>query len=85
MGQGGFSMGTDRKGAYDGLVAFAQVVPGAPSTDETPASVKSLIFTLKTRNPVMPKPLCGNRVLNDAEIERIKVWGRAGAPNDDKK
>jgi len=86
MGQAGLSMGTDKKGAYDGLVAYGQVNPTATTTDDPPATVKFLINIVSPSGaggaPRMPRPLCGNRALNAAEIDRLKAWGRAGAKND---
>lgn len=85
MGQAGLSMGTDQKGAYDGLVAYGQVNPSATTTDDPPATVKFLynvVAPIGGAAPRMPRPLCGNRVLNAAELQRIKDWGKAGAKND---
>ena len=84
----GPAMGIDRKGAYDGLIAYGQVNPTATTTDDPPSTVKFLLNTLQPPasggSPRMPKPLCGNRILNAAEIERLKAWGRAGAPDSNK-
>ncbi len=86
MGQAGLSMGTDQKGAYDGLVAYGQINPSASTTDDPPATVKFLINVVKPTStggaPRMPRPLCGNRALNPAELDRIKAWGKNGAKND---
>lgn len=86
-GAGGLSMGTDKNGAYEGLKALAQINPTATTTDDPPATVRGLfnvVRPLSNGAPRMPKPLplCANRALNGAELERIKAWGRAGAKND---
>jgi len=85
MGQAGLSLGTDQKGAYDGLLAYGQIDPTATTTDDPPATVRFLFNVVKplsTGVPRMPKPLCGNRPLNTAELDRIKAWGKNGAKND---
>lgn len=95
-GQAGFSMGTDRAGAYQGMVDFGLIVPGPPVAGDAgstpPSTVNFFYLTVAPRNgnpPRMPRDLCSaegvpNRAFDDAELARIVSWGLRGAPNDSK-
>ncbi len=71
-GQAGFSMGTDRAGAYQGLIDYGLIVPGPPVDGgvpadaagpvEAPTSVRALYFVVAPTpsggRPRMPRDLC---------------------------
>lgn len=80
--QAGLAMKTGKDGAYEGMKAF-----GLIQVDATGANVSPLITVVSapfasTGKPRMPRELCGNRLLNAAEVERLKAWGAKGAKND---
>lgn len=92
--QGGLRMKNTADEAYEGMKDYGLLAPtpatdggvGDGGTSETPPQVAGLVRVIvplaSTGKPKMPREICGNRMLNAAEIERIKAWGRNGANND---
>jgi hypothetical protein len=90
--QGAFKMKNTKQEAYDGMKDYGLLLPnpaaadaGAPPNEENPPAVSGLLRVIvplaSTGKPKMPRELCGNRPLTAPELERIRRWGRAGAPN----
>lgn len=86
--QGGLKMKNTKDEAYQGMRDYGLLFPNPDAgmvTEDPPPSVAGLVRVViplaSTGKPKMPRELCGNRFLSAAEIERIKRWGKAGAPN----
>ena len=86
--QGGLRMQNTIDEAYQGMKDNGLLFPGAMPDPMAPAgtphpAVAGLLRVVtplaSTGVPKMPRPLCGNRALTAAEIDRIKRWGEAGA------
>jgi hypothetical protein len=78
-GGGGTDAGAD--GESD---AASDAAPEAGAASEVPIEVAGLhdVVTERKGASVMPKTLCGNRLLNDDDRKMIDDWGRKGAPLD---
>ena len=64
--------GDDAGGDASGEVSVA------PPPANVDVFVNIVTLNPKTGKVKMPRELCGNRLLNATEVERIRAWGRAG-------
>jgi hypothetical protein len=82
--QGGLRLKNTKDEAYEGMKDYGliQPEPDAGFVNVTPLVNIVSKPLASTGKPKMPRELCGNRLLNAAEVKRIEAWGMKSGKND---